>query len=194
MASPGDMGDGPAPAPQPTGRRNAHLRKTVGDMVRSMAVVLGLVFVIVLLAWRPLPEEVKIVDTAPAIGLAVAQSQVPVVAPANLPEEWRPTSARWQATEQSGDVPVLHIGYVTPTDEYAQVSTGAVASPRYLDEQTAQGAPTATREIAGEVWQEWESDGRRSLVLTDGEASVVVSGTGEWDEVAALASSLQPAS
>ena len=180
-------------APRPTGRGNAQLRKTAWDMVRSMAVVLALVFIIVLLAWRPLPDEVKVVDTSPAIGMAIAQADFPITAPVNLPEDWRPTSARWQATEQSGDAPVLHIGYVTPTDSYAQVSTGRVATPRYLDEQTAQGTPTSTREVAGQTWQEWESDDRRSLVLTDGEVSVVVSGTGEWDEIEALASSLQPA-
>lgn len=190
MSAPTD----PGTAPRPTGRANAQLRKTAWDMVRSMAVVLALVFVIVLLAWRPLPEAVKVVDTAPAIGMALAQADTPIVVPVNLPEDWRPTSARWQPTEQSGDASVLHIGYVTPTDSYAQVSTGAVATPRYLDEQTAQGTPTSTREIAGQVWQEWESDERRSLVLTDGELSVVVSGTGEWPEIEALASSLQPAS
>ncbi len=189
MSAPED----PGTAPRPTGRGNAHLRKTAWDMVRSMAVVLALVFVIVLLAWRPLPDAVKVVDTAPAIGLAVAQADFPVVVPVNLPEEWRPTSARWQATEQSGDARVLHIGYVTPTDSYAQVSTARVVTPGYLDEQTAQGTPTATREVSGQVWQEWQTADRRSLVLTDGEVSVVVSGTGDWAELEALASSLQPA-
>lgn len=181
-------------SPQPTGRRNAHLKKTAWDMVRSMAVVLALVFVIVLLAWRPLPDEVKVVDPVPAIGLAVAQADFAVLTPVNLPDDWRPTSARWQPTEQSGDSPVLHIGYVTPTDSYAQVSTGRVSTPRFLEEQTAQGTPMSTREVAGQVWQEWEADDRRSLVLTDGEVSVVVSGTGEWAEIEALASSLAPAS
>lgn len=203
MAPPGDPSDVPGVEPIPaeagdtaprlTGRSNSHLRKTAWDMVRSMAVVLALVFVIVLLAWRPLPDEVKVVDTQPAIGLAVSQADFPLVIPVNLPEDWRPTSARWQSTEQSGDAPVLHIGYVTPTDSYAQVSTAAVATPRYLAEQTAQGTPIATREVAGQVWQEWQSDDRRSLVLTAGEVSVVVSGTGEWPEIEALASSLQPA-
>lgn len=206
MSSPGepsDVGGGdramsapedPGTAPRPTGRANAQLRKTAWDMVRSMAVVLALVFVIVLLAWRPLPDEVKVVDPAPVIGMAVAQSDFPVLVPANLPADWRPTSARWQPTEQSGGASVLHIGYVTPTDSYAQVSSARVSSPQYLDEQTAQGAPTSTREITGQVWQEWESVDRKSLVLTDGEVSVVVSGTGEWAELEAMASSLQPAS
>ena len=79
--------DGPAPeAPEPaadvpvhddgdvrpTGRSTGRMRQTVGDMIRSMAVVLAVVFVIVLLAWRPLPEAVKVVDTAPAIAEATA--------------------------------------------------------------------------------------------------------------------------
>lgn len=176
--------------PQPTGRRNAHLRKTAGDMVRSMAVVLAVVFVIVLFAWRPLPEEVKVVDTAPAISAAVEQAEFSLVVPDALAEGWRPTSARWEPTERSGEAPILHIGYVTPTDAYAQFSIGAAASEAYLDEQTAQGAPTGTREVAGQVWQTWEADDRRSLVLTDGEVTTVVSGTGDWSELDTLANSL----
>ena len=52
-----------SPDVQPTGRPNARLRQTAWDMVRSMAVVLVVVFVIVLLAWRPEPEAVKVVET-----------------------------------------------------------------------------------------------------------------------------------
>lgn len=193
MTMSGDPEVAPDTAPQPTGRRNAHLRKSVGDMVRSMAVVLALVFVIVLLAWRPLPEEVKTIDPGPAIGMAVAQADFPIVAPASLADEWRPTSARWESTTESGDSLVLHIGYVSPSDEYAQMSVSRSSTERYLREQTSGGAPTGTRDIGGVVWQEWESDDRRSLVLTDGDVTTLVSGTGDWAEIETLAAALQPA-
>lgn len=179
-------------APRPTGRANAHLRKTVGDMIRSMAVVLVVVFAIVLLAWRPTQERVTVIDPGPAIALAVADADFAIVAPAGLAEGWRPTSARWEPTPTSAGVPVLHVGFVTPTDEYGQVSQGRAVSEQYLDEQTSGGAPTGTREVAGRTWQVWEASDRRSLVLVDGEVATIVSGTGEWAEIEALALSLAP--
>lgn len=187
MASPEDTA-----LPQPTGRPTAHLRKTVMDMVRSMAVVLALVFVIVLLAWRPTPEVVTVIDPEPAITTAQQQADFPVAVPTDLAAEWRPTSARFEPTPESGDVPALHIGYVTPTDEYGQLSQSRAASERYLVEQTSGGVPTGTREVAGAVWQEWQADDRRSLVLIESGVTTIVSGTGDWTEIEFLAESLSP--
>ena len=188
MASPDDT-----TMPQPTGRSTAHLRKTVWDMVRSMAVVLALVFVIVLLAWRPTPDAVTVIDPGPAVVSAQQQADFAVAVPSGLTQDWRPTSARWEPSPESDDIPVLHIGYVTPTDQYGQVSQTRAASERYLVEQTSGGVPTGTREVAGSVWQEWQADDRRSLVLIDSGVTTIVSGTGEWSEIEYLASSLVPA-
>jgi hypothetical protein len=180
------------PDVQPTGRPNARLRQTAWDMVRSMAVVLVVVFVIVLLAWRPQPEAVKVVETVPTITLAAREAQFPIVAPADLGEQWRPTSVRWEPTEESLSEPVLHIGYVTPADQYAQVVVGPVSAAAFLDEQTAGGIPTGTQAVGDVTWQRWETKDRRSLVLVDGEVATVVSGGAEWAELIALAESLEP--
>jgi hypothetical protein len=180
------------PDVQPTGRPNARLRQTAWDMVRSMAVVLVVVFVIVLLAWRPEPEAVKVVETAPTVALAAREAEFPVVAPSGLTQGWRPTSVRWEPTEQSKSERVLHIGYVTPSDEYAQYSMAPVVSERLLGEQTADGAPTGTQAVGDETWQRWETDERRSLVLIDGSVATVVSGSADWPELITLAESLEP--
>lgn len=180
------------PDVQPTGRTNARLRQTVVDMVRSMAVVLVVVFVIVLLAWRPEPEAVKVVDPSPTVVLAAREAQFPVVAPSGLADGWRPTSVRWEPTEESESERILHIGYVTPADEYAQVSVAPVATPAFLDEQTADGVPTGTQAIGDATWERRETDERRSLVLVDGSDATVVSGSADWSELIALAQSLAP--
>jgi hypothetical protein len=179
------------PDVQPTGRPNARLRQTAWDMVRSMAVVLVVVFVIVLLAWRPEPEAVKVVETAPTVALAAREAEFPVVTPTGLAEGWRPTSVRWEPTEESESEPVLHIGYVTPADQYAQVSVAPVVSERFLGEQTADGAATGTQAVADATWQRWEAGDRRSLVLVDGAVATVVSGSADWAELIILAESLE---
>lgn len=188
----GDATTTPGPDVVPTGRPNARLRQTVWDMVRSMALVLGVVAVIFLLAWRPQPEAIKVVDPAPTVELAAVQADFEVVAPTGLSSEWRPTSARWQPTEKSGGAPVLHIGYVTPTDEYAQVSMSASDDAAFLEEQTAGGQQTGTQAVGSQTWQRWETAKRRSLVLVAQGRTLSVSGTGSWDELIALAVSLEP--
>jgi len=185
----------PEPAPGdvvPTGRPNARLRQTVRDMVLSMAVVLAVVFLIVLLAWRPQPDPVKVVEVGPTIAQAAQQADFPVLAPSGLSDQWRPTSARWKPTEESGAEPVLHLGYVTPADEYAQMSISTVDEPGYLDEQTAGGSSTGTQAVGAETWERWETAERKSLVLRRDGTVVIVSGTGSWEELISLAASLRP--
>lgn len=177
---------------QPTGRPNARLRQTLWDMVRSMALVLAVVGVLLLVTWRPQPEAVKVIDVTPAVTLASMQAAFDVAVPSALADGWRPTSARWEPTEESRPEPVLHIGYVTPSDEYAQVSQSTADGARYLAEQTADGAQTGQTLVGGRPFQTWESDDRRSLVSTQDGVTLIVSGTASWEELSVLASSLQP--
>lgn len=177
--------------PQPTGRSNARMRQTVGDMVRSLLVVLTFVVVLLIVTHRGQPEAVKVVDAAPIVAVAAMQAPFPVLAATMLPQEWRPTSARWEATEKSGQDRVLHIGYVTPTGEYAQISQSSSSSEAYLAEQTDDGMRVGAETIAAIEWERWEHGDRRSLVRIAGGATTIVSGTATWDELIALAGALQ---
>lgn len=193
-ARPAEAANHPAPATEPgqvrpTGRPNARLRQSVADMVRSLALVLGVVAVVVIFAFRPQPEAVKVIDPGPELSLARAQADYPVLYPAALPDGWRPTSARWQPTEASAPEPAWHVGYVTPGDAYAQVGQSATTSPRYVVEQTAQGRIVDT---TGE-WQRYDNGkDRRSLVAIRSGITIVVSGTAEWDVLIDLADRLSP--
>jgi hypothetical protein len=169
------------------------MRQTVGDMVRSMAVVLALVGLIMLVSWRPQPEAVKVVDVLPAVTLASMQATFPVAAPTGLSDGWRPTSARWKPTAKSGSAPVLHIGFVTPADAYAQVTQSVTDTAGYVDEQTDGGLPMGQSTIAGTTWQRLEGIDRRSLLLRGDGVMTIVSGGASWDELTTLAASLAPA-
>jgi hypothetical protein len=161
-------------------------------MVRSMAVVLAVVAILVIFAWRPHPEAVKVVDPAPVVARAAAQAPVPLGVPSSLPDGWRSTSARWEPTTASGSDPVLHIGYVTPSEQYAQVSQSAASGGRYLAEQTAKAVRKGQMTIAGTTWETWGGGDRRSLVRSSAGVTTIVSGSAPWEELAILAASLQP--
>jgi hypothetical protein len=183
--------DGWVTAPQPTGRPNARLRQSVSDMVRSLAVVLIVVAAILLVTLRPKPDAVKPVDPATAVTLVTLQKEFAPLIPSGLPSSWVITSARFEPTAKSGGHPVFHLGYVTPSGQYAQVEESTAISAGFLDESTDHGAATGKIQIGGRTWQQWSSDKRNSLVNVDATHSVVISGTGGADELATLASSLQ---
>lgn len=189
------------PAVQPTGRPNARLAKTVKDMVWSMVVVLALVGVILAIAWRPSPDPVRTVDPQSAVSVAQAQADFPLLAPVGLPSDWRATSARWESTEASLNEPVLHIGYVTPSGGYAQlteyaVKSGSAASDAIdtaLFREQVGATNIADDESIGNVdWQAGATKDDKVLVTADSGRLVAISGTATWDELRVLATALRP--
>jgi hypothetical protein len=168
------------------------LRQTVADMVRSLAVVLGVVAIVLLVTWRPQPDPVKVVDITPFAQVASSQATfTPLRIPAVL-NEYQPTSARWEPTQESEGEPVWFLGYVTPSGEYVQISQSTTMSDRFVDEQTAGGVAGDVIEVDGQQWQRFETDDRRSLVQRDGQTTTIVSGTQSWDELTTSAAILVP--
>ncbi|MGA0209987.1 MAG: DUF4245 family protein [Candidatus Nanopelagicales bacterium] len=184
--------------PQPTGRSMRGLRKNVGDMIRSMLVVLAVVGAILLVTWRPQPDPIREVSLEPLVSFASSQAGFPVFI---LDTEAQPTSVRWEPTEESSGEMVWHIGYVTPGDHYLQLSQSLTDSETYLDEQTSNGVvlkddadlPSSVRQLMAEGWvpaQNDDANPRRSLLATLDGSTTILSGTGDWSEVADAARSL----
>lgn len=159
-------------------------------MVRSLALVLGVVAVVLLITLRPQPEAVKVIDPMGALTQARIEAPYPVLYPEGLDSSWRPTSARWEPTTASAPDLAWHVGFVTPADAYAQVGQSATTNPAYIVEQTSQGKPVDGG--AGE-WQRYDNRrGTRSLVAIRDGITVVVSGTAEWEVLQDLAGRLSP--
>lgn len=175
--------------PRPTGRRNARLGQTVGDMVRSLAVVLALVGVLVVVTYQSQQQETRTVDVASVA--AQAQRQAPFdVLTWSTPAGALATSVRWQATEGSGGVPVWHLGYLIDGSDYLQISQSATTDSRFVPEQTAGGKPIGETSIGGTTWQRYEQPKRRSIVGVDGGVTTIVSGTQGWSALEAVAADL----
>ena len=69
---------------------------STGDLIRSLALILiPLVVITVLFTRLPRDHPVKVVDWQPVLATAREQSPYPVLAPANLPSEWRATNVSW---------------------------------------------------------------------------------------------------
>jgi hypothetical protein len=177
---------------RPTGRGNARLGRTIADMARSMVVVLIVVGAILLVTWRPSPEEIRSVDPTEALIAARATATYPVVYPEGLPEGWTPTSARWSLPEDAAPDPAWHVGFVTPADDYVQLGQSATTNPAYLAGITRGGSPVGEEESG---WVRFESSGpqpTRSLVQVVDGVTIVVSGIAPWESLNVLAQRLSP--
>lgn len=183
-----------APAPKD---KHSPLRKTVGDIIRSMGVVAAIIGVILLITWRPGPDPVREINAEP-VALQVAAAVDFVLLYPDLPEGWRATTARFEPSEKSGDDPVWFNGWVSPDDEFAAVVQSEAENDSFIAEQTLGGV--AVTDLPGDLnpavkgWQPYlSSDGtQRSFVLQDDGVTTIVTGTLEWPELASFAASLQP--
>lgn len=184
--------NGPVTEPVPTGRPNARLRQTVGDMVRSLVLVLLVVGLLVLLARTPEDDPVKVVDVSGPLSVATAMAPFPVLMPAAI-EGYRATSARFEPTEATDPEPAWHVGWVSAGGGYVQLGQAATADPDYLEEQLPGGRPAGEAVIEGIAWQRYETPERRMLARVDGTVTTALSGTEPWTELERVAASLAPA-
>lgn len=170
------------------------LLQTVRDMVLSLGLVLAVVALTILITFRDEPDDpVRVVDTGAVVQGAAVNAPYTATVPRGVEPEWRPTSAR---VSGPGDQPFRwHIGYVTPSDEYAAAGQSNGAAATYLADERAKGDSTGTVRAGGRTWEVIErEDGKRtSLVNTARGVTTLVTGTGSIDELTALARSLKPA-
>lgn len=138
-----------------------------------------------------LPE----VDYSSDLTGLVSTAPYQVLAPGGLPRKWYPTSTR--LTGSAGGPVSWHLGYSTPTDEYAALeeSNETPDGPgHFVDRMTSQGHPDGTMQVAGANWTKtFRPDKKqRSLVQRFQGMTIVLTGTASYEELATLAGSLKP--
>jgi hypothetical protein len=176
----------PAPAKKKRGR------ESVGDMVRSLSLVLLGVVVVWWFAQAPASDEAELRVVDPSGDLAAFTTDVPQTpVPTGLPEQWRPTSStRTGASE-------LRVGYVTPEGQYAEYAAATDADGFVRDItgfETDGGRQLEPVDVDGVAWEQYrDSDGSLSLVRSAGPVTVVVGttrATATQEELVALVRSL----
>lgn len=172
-------------APAKKSRRG---RETGLDMVRSMLLILLVVFPIWFLAQPPGSDakKIRVVDTAADI-TAFAQAAPGLPVPGPLPAGWRATSS----TLAPG---ALRIGWVTAGGQYAEYDASTGPAGQFLPGATGSGTQVGTFRIGSVVWQQYrDGDGHTSLVQQRSGGTVVVGGlreTSTLEELRVLASAV----
>jgi len=173
-------------------RRTERQRATWQSMVISMAVVVGIVVALLLLVPRVNSITQPPVDVNLGVRAASGQVQFTPSVPTGLPEGWRATSVR--TVRSTADVVMWHVGYETPTQQYAAVQQGKDAPAEWVRAQVNRAPTAGTQRVDGEEWTRYirADKTQNSLVLVHGPVTTVVTGTAGFDELAQLAQSLRP--
>jgi hypothetical protein len=125
----------------------------------------------------------------------VATAPYQVLAPEGLPRQWNSTSSR--LTGKAGGPVSWHLGYNTPSDQYAALEESNETpdgAGHFIDRMTSQGHPDGTAQVAGATWAKtFRPDKKqRSLVRRLPGVTIVLTGTASYDELAVLAGALKP--
>jgi hypothetical protein len=171
-------------------------RMNAANMVRSLLPLV--VICLLLVGWQSFRSSgdvgVRTVDPSTTVQLAAARAGYELVAPTDLDEAYRATSARTDAGGAGeGDPVTLEIGYLTPAEEFAGfvVSDDRDADPvaDVLDGAEEQG----TVDIGGRRWTRSTTvDGETALSVDAGGATVLVTGSASDGELETVAGSVEP--
>lgn len=198
MSSPGTSersGPPPGAGAPPAGKRG---RQTATDMVRSLVLVAGVAVGILLLgASRQLlfptgnnDKAIRTVDYANEVAAARRLAPRDIVAPEGLSAHWQATSVRFNPHGRAVD---LHIGFVTPAKEYAEMDETTGEADTFLDTSLNKGSTVVgATSIDGRRWEQRRTaKGETALVRAHGRATVIVTGNASAAELQTLVTSLR---
>ncbi len=168
-------------------------RQTVRDMVLSMLVVgfvvwIGYLFLPHDANGDPVHEVAYKVETSTARRAA----PYPVLSPEGLSDKWRATSVSYKPADQNnGRGNAWHLGFVTPSGQYAAVEQSDVPRDSLLAAYVTGAKPDGTAEVAGRAWERVQGDKARALTVQTGPGTTLLTGTASYEELAELAQALK---
>ncbi len=186
------MTDQQPPASPGAAPRKRRGLESMGDMVRSMLVVVAIVLVIFVVQIRnDPPSAVRRVPVAASLQQARVQAPYDVAGPVGLPRTWRATSVRFA---KAGPVVTWHIGYVTPREDYAALEQSNGPEHKVVIQTVAGSHEVGRIDIGGATWHKMAggSPEPRALVLYGSAATTIVAGRASWAELRTLATALRP--
>jgi hypothetical protein len=177
-----------------------HKRLTtgLGGFTLAMAACLVLVLAIYVVTPRSDKEVLPAVDYSSQLWAMRSDAPYTVYAPVGLPADWRPNSSRLNGLGSGGKDPVSwHLGFVTPSDEYAALEQSNEKASEYVPRMANSSTPVGTQQVGGVTWTKYHRKDKKANTLArtlpDG-VSLVVTGTASYQELAVLAASLKPQS
>lgn len=164
-------------------------KQTVLDMVRSLAVI-GLLVggIYLVIPHDENADPTRVVDyRVEALGARRAAAY-PVATPAGLAPEWRATSVAYD--HKNGNA--WHLGFLDPQKQYVAIEQSADTSAKYVRKVTQQATDTGqTQQVGDRTWERWDGEKYDALVRREQGYVTVVTGTGSFEQLGAMAAVLE---
>lgn len=176
----------------PSTRPRSGGNRTIANMIRSLVVVGGCVVVLVLIVPRPSAVNQPPVDVAGIAQGAASDAHFTLEVPKGLPADWRPTSASLLTSVDN--VATWHVGYETPSAQYAALEQAQNVTTAWVTSNSGGGRAVGQQEVNGVIWTQFLHQNRlqRTLLVTNGNATTMVTGSASWTELGQLAASITP--
>jgi hypothetical protein len=195
-----DPGAAAQPVPAAVRRPSRRHTYTVGDMVRSLGLILVIALAVLFLGpgrrmifpgdqAHPLPHA----SYGQNVRAAAEVAHHRFLAPSGLPGGWTSTSARNSTDPQAPAT--LHVGFVTPKHKYAGLEESTGPAEAFLAKKLGTGAQDrrGSVDVGGQTWQRrTNSQGEKALTRTADGLTAVVTGSASRAELRTLAGSLRP--
>jgi hypothetical protein len=168
-------------------------------MLRSLLVILVPLLLITFVATRNLDDHpVTVVNWQPVLAQARAESPYPVLAPTNLPPEWRATRVSWVKQGDpflNGEPAVRNtwqLGFLAPDDIYIGLEQGDKEANRFVQDETREGRGDGESVVNGQTWQRLvtDDDRTRSLVLSTPTVTTIVTGDTSYEALESYTATL----
>lgn len=171
-------------------QRKNHGNPSLGDIVRTTAVMSALILGLAGLAWlfgTGTEVERRDVDYQSALVSAQRDASFDLLAPEQLPSGWRANTVRYEA----GEMGRWHLGVITDEEEYIGLEQTPVSVSSTVEEYSPDTEARGEVSIGGFDWELRTSErGETSLVRRADDVTVLVTGTAPQDVIETYAASL----
>ncbi len=135
-------------------------------------------------------KTVNAAEMHAAVSSASRAASYPVLAPRGLAADWKPTTVRYRGSDDEH----WHLGYHGPDGKYVAVEQSSGKAGPFIEQVSQKAEDTGkTERIDGKDWKRYEGDSYDALVLQEGGATTVVTGSGSFARLAEMAGALRPA-
>lgn len=166
-----------------------HGNPSLGDIVRTTAVMSAFILVLAGIAWwfTVEPDQKESVDYQSALTSARRDASFDLLAPTTLPPGWYANSVRYQPGVKGR----WHLGVVTDQDDYIGLEQTSVSVRRTVAQFASETEARGKVEAGGFEWQLRKSKkSETTLVRRAGDITVLVTGTAPQKVIERYAGSL----
>lgn len=160
---------------------------SVGNMIRSLAVIGALMALVILIIPRVNSISQPPVDVAGTARSVAADTKWPIQIPTGLPDGWRATSVRF--VRSTDGVMTWHAGYTTPDNQSVAVEQAMEPTVGWVRAEVNRAAVVGTADVAGLTWTKYvRNDKVQNSLVHNGarpgkDLTTIVTGTGTFDQL-----------